>query len=662
MASCWTRLLVRSAVLLLCAAVAAPYALAARPMIGAGDGHTLLLDEDGTVRAVGDNNSGQLGNNSTVNSATWVNVSGLTDVVQVVGAFGSSMALKRDGTVWTWGNNASGKLGLGDSGVGTNRLVPTQTALTNVVALAAGENFSAALFANGTVATWGANAHGQLGDGWNTVTQPTPTLVPGLTGVTAIAAGGTHMLALKSDGTLRAWGHNDQGQVGNVVDTSVSSPVTPNTIADAVKIAAGYYNSYALLANGVVMAWGINNYGCLGIGGTNPATSKVPVHVLTPSLVPLTCVTDIAAGGYYALATTCNGNVVGWGANFGGLGRGTSTTLEATAASTVPAYTDVAGVFASSSGTNSHSFIYRSTGGSGEVLAFGMNVTSSLGTPTGGTKLSPTPIAALDPGAKVGKRSNFSNTGDHTDIFWRRSDGVNVIWDYTGPSATDFTANWMVGVDPSWTAIGGGDVNGDGKADVTWFQASTGCTAIWLMSSPSTVSSAVFPACVGPRHVMAAGGRRRSRRRWPDRLRLERFGDRRTARLVHGSDRTDRAESFVRGGSFDVAGVRGRGRRWRLARRHHLVFAGERMGRGLENASGGHLHRVVPGVGGRRVRLGDAMGRRLRRRWPRRPAVAAHRRQRRRLVHERSDGRDRAVSTRRSALSVVGAGDWRLRW
>ena len=498
MACWWTRLLVRSAAVLLCAAVAAPYALAARPMIGAGDGHTLLLDEDGTVRAVGDNNSGQLGNNSTVNSATWVNVSGLTDVVQVVGAFGSSMALKRDGTVWTWGNNASGKLGLGDSGVGTNRLVPTQTALTNVVALAAGENFSAALFANGTVATWGANAHGQLGDGWNTMTQPTPTLVPGLSGVTAIAAGGTHMLALKSDGTLRAWGHNDQGQVGNVVDTSVISPVTPNTIADAVKIAAGYYNSYALLANGVVMAWGINNYGCLGIGGTNPATSKVPVHVLTPSLVPLDCVTDIAAGGYYALAATCNGNVVGWGVNFGGLGRGTSTTLEATAASTVPVYTDVAGVFASSSGTNSHSFIYRSTGGSGEVLAFGMNVTSSLGTPTGGTKLSPTPIAALDPGAKVGKRSNFSNTGDHTDIFWRRSDGVNVIWDYTGPSATDFTANWMVGVDPSWTAIGGGDVNGDGKADVTWFQASTGCTAIWLMSSPSAVSSAVFPACVGP--------------------------------------------------------------------------------------------------------------------------------------------------------------------
>ncbi len=497
MASWCTRIFVRSAVLLLCAVVAAPYALAARPMIGAGDGHTLLLDEDGTVRAVGDNNSGQLGNNSTTNSATWVDVSGLTDVVQVVGAYNSSMALRRDGTVWTWGNNASGKLGLGDSGAGTNRLVPTATALTNVVALAAGENFAAALFADGTVATWGANAHGQLGDGWNTMTQPTPTLVPGLSGVTAIAAGGTHMLALKSDGTLRAWGHNDQGQVGNVADTSVISPVTPNDIGNAVKIAAGYYNSYALLADGTVMAWGINNYGCLGIGGTNPATSKIPVHVLTPSLTPLACVTDIAAGGYYALATTCDGQAVGWGANFGGLGRGTSTTMETTAASTVPAYTDVAGVFASPSGTNSHSFIYRATGAAGEVLAFGMNVTNSLGTPTAGTKLAPTPIAATAPGAKVGKRSNFSASGDRTDIFWRRSDGVNVIWDYTGPAATGFTANTLPGVDSSWTPTGGQDVNGDGKADVSWFQASTGCTAIWLMASPSSVASAVYPACVG---------------------------------------------------------------------------------------------------------------------------------------------------------------------
>ena len=492
-----TRMFARSAVLLLCVAIATPYALAARPMIGAGDSHTLLLDEDGTVRAVGDNSSGQLGNNSTTSSATWVNVSGLTDVVQVVGAFGSSMALKRDGTVWTWGNNASGKLGLGDSGAGTNRLVPTQTALTSVVALAAGENFSAALLADGTVATWGNNAYGQLGDGWNVSTQPTPTLVPGLSGVTAIAAGGIHILALKSDGTLRAWGRNDQGQVGNIADTSVISPVTPNSINNAVKIAAGYYNSYALLDDGTVMAWGINNYGCLGNGGTTPATSKIPVQVLTPTYFPLTCVTDIAAGGYYALAATCNGNAVGWGANFGALGRGTSTTMETTAASTVPAYIDVAGVFASPSGTNSHSFIYRSTGGSGEVLAFGMNVTNSLGTPTGGTKLSPTPIAALDPGAKVGKRSNFSNSGDHTDIFWRRSDGVNVIWDYIGPSATDFTANVMSGVDASWAATGSGDVNGDGRADVIWHQASTGCTAVWLMGSPLSISSVGFPACVG---------------------------------------------------------------------------------------------------------------------------------------------------------------------
>ena len=327
--------------------------------------------------------------------------------------------------------------------------------------------------------------------------QPVPTLVPGLSGVTAIAAGGMHILALKADGTLRAWGRNDQGQVGDVVDQYVYSPAIPNTINNAVKIAAGYYNSYAVLADGTVMAWGINNYGCLGNGGTTPAMSKTPSLVLTPALTPLACVTDIAAGGYYALAVTCNGNAVGWGANFGALGRGTSTTLETTAASTVPVYTDVAGIYASHSGTNGHSFLYRATGASGEIRAFGKNVTSSLGTPTGGDKLSPTAIAALDPGAKAGKGSNFSNAGGRTDMFWLRTDGANVIWDYTGALPTDFTANFLSGVDSSWEAITGRDINGDSKADIVWFQPSTGTVALGLIDSPSTVGSTVYPASVG---------------------------------------------------------------------------------------------------------------------------------------------------------------------
>lgn len=471
---------------------------AARPMVGPGNSHTLLLDEDGTVRAVGWNDFGELGNNSTTDSTTWVNVSGLTDVVQVVAGYNWSMALKRDGTVWTWGNNGVGQLGLGDKGAGTHRLVPTQTGLSNVVALAAGENFSAALLANGTVATWGSNNHGQLGDNWNVWEQPVPTVVAGLAGVTAIAAGGMHIVALKSDGTLRAWGGNDQGQTGNVADTDVLTPVTPNAIGNAVKIAAGYYNSYAVLANGTVMAWGINNYGCLGNGGTTPATSKTPVQVLTPSLSPLTCVTDIAAGGYYALAVTCNGNAVGWGANFGFLGRGTNTTLESTAASTVPAYNDVAGVFAAPSGTNGHSFIYRATGASGEIRTFGSNVAGSLGTGDTATKYAPTPILALDPGAKAGKRSNFSSAASRTDVFWRRADGANVIWDYTGSLPMDFAATFLPGVDGSWDALIARDINGDSKADVVWFQQSTGTLALWLMDSPSVIGSTVFPASVGP--------------------------------------------------------------------------------------------------------------------------------------------------------------------
>ena len=117
-----------------------------------------------------------------------------------------SLALKKDGTVWAWGHNEYGQLGDGTQTLG--RLTPVQVSgLSGVIAIAAGEYHSLALKSDGTVWAWGGNYEGQLGDG-TTNNKLTPVQVSGLSGVIAIAASYRHSLALKSDGTVWAWGSN----------------------------------------------------------------------------------------------------------------------------------------------------------------------------------------------------------------------------------------------------------------------------------------------------------------------------------------------------------------------------------------------------------------------------------------------------------------------
>ena len=148
-----------------------------------------------------------------------------------------SLALKADGTVWAWGWGEFGQLGDGSA---TDRWMPVQVGpLAGVIAIAAGAAHCLALKDDGTVWAWGANRSGQLGDGTTTWGRPTPVQVRGLTRVVAIAAGSTHGLALKTDGTLWAWGENYAGQLGNGTTTQQLTPVQVTGIAGIIAIAAG---------------------------------------------------------------------------------------------------------------------------------------------------------------------------------------------------------------------------------------------------------------------------------------------------------------------------------------------------------------------------------------------------------------------------------------
>ena len=234
--------------------------------ISGGRDHTAIIKSDGTVWTWGDNQYGQLGDGTTTDSVTPVQVQGLTDVITVAAGRTMTMALKSDGTVWTWGKNSAGELGDGSS-IGLVRAVPGQViGLTDVIAIEAGWSTGVALKRDGTVWTWGDNAHGTLGDG-SVINQSLPVQVVGLNDIVTISAKRAHVLALKSDGTIWAWGHNRLGQLGNGTDTGESKLPVPIPVQVAgltdpdATISAGYWHSMAMKDDGSVWSWGHNEAG-----------------------------------------------------------------------------------------------------------------------------------------------------------------------------------------------------------------------------------------------------------------------------------------------------------------------------------------------------------------------------------------------------------------
>jgi alpha-tubulin suppressor-like RCC1 family protein len=201
--------------------------------IAAGGYHSGALKGDGTVWAWGNNSFGELGDGTTTQRKTPVQVkgpggSGVLSGVVAIGADWHSVAVKGDGTVWAWGYNNKGQLG---DNTTTNRLTPVQVMgsggsgfLSGVTAITAGGYHSIAMKGDGTAWAWGSNENGQLGD-TTTTQRNTPVQVSGLSGVTAIAAGSYHSLALKGDGTVRAWGSNSSGELGDGTTTNRSAPV-----------------------------------------------------------------------------------------------------------------------------------------------------------------------------------------------------------------------------------------------------------------------------------------------------------------------------------------------------------------------------------------------------------------------------------------------------
>jgi alpha-tubulin suppressor-like RCC1 family protein len=290
-----------------------------------------------TVLAWGAGDKGQLGNGANSNSATPVQptISGFTEISTTHGYH--NLAIKSDGTLWTWGSDWFGELGINSDGpLSANSNTPVQVQFppsTNIVAASGGYFDSMALDSTGKVWVWGNGGEYQLGAAhycppaystvgplaWCTGSKvPVQFAIPGSSPVTAIGAGYYADYALAQDGSLYAWGDNDNGQLGRGSSCGSSYCGDPNAqpvlFPAGVHIKAikpGGYFATALADNGAVYVWGAAAYGQLGNGVYPPVSgSTTPVQANFPAGV---IATDIGAGDASALALGSDGLVYTWG-------------------------------------------------------------------------------------------------------------------------------------------------------------------------------------------------------------------------------------------------------------------------------------------------------------------------------------------------------------
>ncbi|MGE0357588.1 MAG: FG-GAP-like repeat-containing protein [Burkholderiales bacterium] len=418
-----------------------------------GHQYSCALTTGGGIKCWGRNAEGQLGDNSTTQRNSPVDVAGIASGATALAAGNGHSCAVQGGAALCWGGNANGQLG-NDSTAPSPVPVPVTGLASGVTAVVAGTAHACALVSGG-VKCWGQNTFGQLGD--NTMAQSlVPVDVTGLaSGVTAIVAGAHHNCALTASGGAKCWGYNVNGQLGNNGTTTSPVPVDVSGLASGVTtITAGDVHTCALVAGGVVKCWGSNTY---GQGGHSAISWLVPQDVERLANGALA----ISAGGQHTCALTPGGAKC-WGyAISGAVGDETNFSRGFPAPILSP----------------SRRFDFD---GDGEPDLVWSNVASGatfVWRMQGPALVADAFVATVDPLWKLRGVADFNGDG-HPDIVWRNTtDGNCYVW-YLQNGAFQSDA-FLFSLPPEWVIQGVADFNADGSPDFLMRNVNSGNAFAW---------------------------------------------------------------------------------------------------------------------------------------------------------------------------------------
>ena|GEM_PF-678465 len=280
--------------------------------------HTCGSTIDGDVWCWGANGNGQLGPNTPLlhDNPNPVQVSGVSNAIDLAASAESNCALIDDHTIRCWGDDFLGQLG--DGTYNPSATPVTIQGINNAIQIASSaksEHFCAVL-QTGEVACWGSNSHGQIGINPNTIAASSfPTIIPGISNAVQVSVGGEYTCVLLQSGIIKCLGNNTNGQLGNNTTTDTYVPTEVFGLNSASQIVTGYGHACALLTSGITKCWGNNQEGELGVGTTQ--NSSVPITVSDE-------LHNLHAGSYFTCGFDPDQHIRCWGLNnYGQFGNGT---------------------------------------------------------------------------------------------------------------------------------------------------------------------------------------------------------------------------------------------------------------------------------------------------------------------------------------------------